>query len=246
MFHPTGIIKSNVYKCDKKFHIDSIIKMYDNEIGTLGVIFIDGKQILANTIKTFSETEYTAKCVYKNDMRLQKQFKGGGQSAQRFDRKEQGIRDGFLTKYDDKIWNLFYDKENNKAQVDILVICGCGTMYNELAKEKLITKYFGNITKILTSQHLNLSEINNKFSKDLLDINNSHITELKKLISVASEKLVYGSQDISKQLNLCTIEKLITNDKTIAKSLSYEPEIIVITNSSFLELYGGSIGIKYY
>jgi len=246
MFHPTGIIKSNVYKCDKKFHVDGIIKIYYNEIGTLGVIFIDGKKILANIVKTFSETEYTSKCIYKNDMRLQKQFKGGEQSAQRFDRKEQGIRDGFLTKYDDKIWNLFYDKENNKALVDILVICGCGTMYLELAKEKLITKYFGNMTKVVTSQHLDLTEINNKFTKDLLDLNNSHINELKELINIASEKLVYGAQDISKHLNTCMIEKLVTNNKEIAKSLSYEPEIIIITNSSFLELYGGTIGIKYY
>ena len=184
--------------------------MYDSEIGTLGVIFIDGKQMIANTVKTFSNTEYVAKCVYKNDMRLQKQFKGGGQSAARFDRKEEGIRNGFLTKYDDKVWNLFYDKENNKALVDILVICGCGTIYSELAKEKLITKYFGNITKISTLQHLNLGEINNKFSKDLLDINNNHITELKELINIASDKLVYGSQDIVKCLNECIIEKIVT------------------------------------
>lgn len=246
MFHPQGVIKSNVYKCDKKFHIDSILKMYDNEIGTIGVVFIDGKQIVLNEIKTFSENEYTTKCIYKDSMRLQKQFKGGGQSAQRFDRKEQGIRDGFLSKFDDKVWNLFYDKENNKAMIDILIICGCGTLYNELSKEKLISKYFNNITRVMATQYLDLNTINKKYYKDLLDLNNIHVFELKELISTANDKLVYGAKDIKQSLQECMIEKLVTTDKNIGKTLEYEPEIVVIEHSTFLESYGGTIGIKYY
>ena len=245
MFNPIDKIKMNIYKCDKCFHIDTILQMYETSVGTIGVIFIDGKQIIAHSIKCFTEDYYTSKCLLKDGIRLQNKFKGGGQSAQRFDRKEQNIRNGFLSKFDDKVWNQFYDKDNNKSCVNMLIICGPGIMYLELLKQPLISKYFGSIAKSFATDTLNLDKINSTYINNIYDLSNKHIDEIKKLIDTADDKLVFGKKEIEKCLNDCLISKVITTDKSF-KQNNNSADIILINRSNYIDTYGGSVGIKYY
>jgi len=246
IFKPEGVVKCNLYRCDKMFHVQSIIDMYNKEEGIIGTVFIDGKQIIINNIKSYTSDVFNAKCVYKNGMRLQSRFKTGGQSAQRFDRIERNIRDGYLTKYDDTVWNIFYDKHNNKPLIDILVICGPGTICSELSKCPLITKYFANITKVKPVAKLDIIAINKLYHYDLINLRNIHLVEIKELIEKADDRLLFGRDEILENLKLCTISKLITVDIHITDGINYEPDIIVIKNSSFLESYGGYIAVKYY
>ena len=60
------------------------MKMRGVKLALCRGVSINGKDFSATEIKSYSSTEFSSKCVYKNGMRLQKQFKGGGQSAQRF------------------------------------------------------------------------------------------------------------------------------------------------------------------
>ena len=228
------------------FHIQSILDMYNKEAGIMGAVFIDGKQIIITSIKSFEKNTFNSKCLFKSDMRLQSRFKSGGQSAQRFDRIELGIRHGYLSKFDNKVWEIFYDKHNNKSLIDILVICGPGTICSELAKCPLITKYYNNITRVKPIAKFDVPLINELYYDDLVSRNNIHLSELKELIEKADTRLLFGKEEVLENLKLCTIEKLVTIDKHIADGINYEPKIIIIKNSSFLESYGGSIAVKYY
>jgi len=228
------------------FHIQSILDMYDKEVGNMGTIFIDGKQIIINNIKSFKKDTFNTKYLYKSDMRLQSRFKSGGQSAQRFDRIELGIRNGYLSKFDDKVLEIFYDKQNNKSRIDMLVICGPGTICSELSKCPLISKYYNNIVRVKPIAKLDVKLIHDIYYDDMVSRNNVHLSDIKELIEKGDNRLLFGRDEVLENLKLCTIEKLVTMDKHITDGINYKPEIIIINNSLFLESYGGSIAVKYY
>jgi peptide subunit release factor 1 (eRF1) len=220
--------------------------MYDKEVGNMGTVFIDGKQIIINNIKSFKKDTFNTKCLYKSDMRLQSRFKSGGQSAQRFDRIELGIRNGYLSKFDEKVLEIFYDKQNNKSRIDMLVICGPGTICSELAKCPLISKYYNNIVRVKPIAKFDVKLIHDIYYDDMVSRNNVHLSDIKELIEKADNRLLFGRDEVLENLKLCTIEKLVTMDKHITDGINYKPEIIIINNSLFLESYGGSIAVKYY
>lgn len=220
--------------------------MYDGDRGSMGIVFIDGKKMNMHIVKCFSDTEYVSRCVQKDNMKLQSKFRGGGQSAQRFDRKEEGIRQGYLSKYDDLVRDTFYDKENNRSIVDLLVICGPGTLRNELSRGTLISKYFSKIMRVRACSNLNIESIVGEYFGDIMEFNNDHLVEIREMIERADDRLSFGAREIREGLKMCILEKVITSDKNIVKNLNYEPEIIILENSSFLDMYGGSIGVRYY
>jgi peptide subunit release factor 1 (eRF1) len=220
--------------------------MYDRDLGKMGIVFIDGKVMNIHIVKTYTPTEFTSQTISKNSMKLQNGTRRGGQSANRIQRIGKGIRDGYLSEFSDKIWNTFYDKDKNIVKIDILIICGPGTLYDELSKDTTIQKYFGNVMETLAVKDLEIDKLNERFSHVLLDAKSEIMTEVSDIIKTDSDKLVFGKTEVKKYLDMCMLEKVIVNEKSILDKITYEPEIHVLEESKMLHDYGNYIGIKYY
>lgn len=249
LFEPVIKINESFYRCDSKFHIESIVGMYRNDHIINGIVYTDGK------VCVYYELKYgVLSKIMSSSIHLQNQFKNGGQSANRLMRNREIQRDHYITMMAERVIESFYDKKTNLSKVQNVIFCGPAQFKIEISQHKLIKSFFD-------EQHvhiINMSELNYDLLMDFIDkmddpMEKTIIAEIRKLIAMADNRLIFG-KEISQSLGDFQIETLYIHKDIVDQSLMdliNNPEIskrvkIIKISSHMITEYGGMIGVKYY
>ena len=252
IFEPVQKIQRSYYLCDSRFHLEEIIPMYDNSLAHRvdGAVYVDGSKCVMSFIQ-----DNRMKVVDQIDIRLISQFKNGGQSANRLERIVDENRSSFVKKVVEMCIDTFYDKKESSSKISNLIIYGPSRFKNDVDnhdKPKL-SKYFESITLFTTQDAYQIDDILEHLSEMVDPKENTEIIKIRELIALADGKIVFGDE-IMPNLKACMLEKLVITVDQYAEiidgtDLPYSPEIIIVRgslNSTFLEMYGGIIGVKWY
>ena len=252
LFSPPHPIKKFYYKCDKKFHLDDLIVLYEKHDNN-AIVLISGKRTdfyLHNPVET--------KFLKTMTITLPNQFKAGGYSAPRFER----IRNEKISIYIKKICELMvsYYVTNGVFNCKKIIIAGPAELKELVCKEDLFIKYFSTklagiftIGEIVnTSIYQVISLASNKIDLALCDEDN-HISNIESMILDPNKinLIVFGQDNVlslfyANQLKEIYIFHLSSYYDEIIGSHRDKTKIIAIKNNVFAAKYGQIIGIKYF
>jgi peptide subunit release factor 1 (eRF1) len=245
---PPKPIKQNFYKCDKILHLQTINNMYgeDFEHENIGFSIINGENITLYLSTLINRKLIETKKILSYDWNPQKKQKKGGQSAQRIGRKRENKIDQFIKlSCELVIDNLLCYK------LETLVIVGESLnkkkLYDKLVKENIIES---NKILLIQSSEKNVEKLFND-CKDKIITNRDIESELKQMIELNSDKLVFGKKEVKHELKNNMLQKIMI-DRTlydiikekINKTNNYNCEIEILDEKLFM--YDGIVGIKFY
>lgn len=245
-------ISESFYRCDSKFHIESIVGMYSEDHIIHGVVYTDGKTCVNYELKYGSLNK-----IMTSSIHLQNQFKSGGQSAVRFARNREIQRDNYITKMAERIIESFYDKDTNLPRVKNLIFCGPAQFKNEISEHKLIKNFFdAQFIHIINMGEMDYNLLMDTVNKMDDAEEKNIVTEIRELIALADNRLIFGT-DIIACIDNCEIKTLYIHKDIMDESdncvigLIKDPEInkrikIIKISSHMIMEYGGMIGIRYY
>jgi peptide subunit release factor 1 (eRF1) len=246
VFEPKLPLKSCMYRCDSKFHLDELLDMYQ-DYPTFGVVFTDG-----NLCDMYQVRAARWLKIDDVDVFLQGQFKNGGQSANRLQRKRDILRGWNLTRIAEDLVELFFDRENQAATVKALVLCGPAQFKQQLAAHKLVQSYFREGAVVV----YNIASLDKNLLNGLLveleandPVAQKSERELEQLIRDCDERLLFGAAEVEQALADSLAKVVFTNDKTkfAGRDFGYRLELVVLPCSSkLMAQYEGLIGLKFY
>lgn len=198
IFEPPKAIKRSEYFCDKRFHVESLIPLYQKE-ELIGIVFINGKET------EYLSYDYISKEVIKlesRETRLKKHNKGGSSSA-RFGRLHKEAIVHYLKK-------IVEDIEEIYENFDYLVICGIGERKDEIIhyfsknlKEKVIDVFSTDKLDDKTFEHIIEVYITQKRKEEY-----KYLSYFQNEIDKDTNKAVYGYEDTKEHLQNGLLQKL--------------------------------------
>lgn len=248
---PKPILKSE-YKCDKSFHVDSVLSLYDQpEI--CGLIWIDGQN---TTFYSIDMTSLDSQKIDDRSTRLKKHNKGG-QSAARFGRLHQES----VTKYLKGIaedTREHFSNENTKT----IIIGGHGKKRAQLVpylSGDIRTKLIGTIT--LTEK----DTIPDTYEKMKITYNEYQVREEEQLLGYFDDhiqndtnKAIYGPVTVKKYLKNGYLERIYVDQDYYGDRIyqvekvckRYGCNLILIGKSSMshtlIQSYGHIFGVSWF
>ena len=245
---PINKIKTNFYRCDNRFHLDKLLAFNKQEVGKMLIAYINGKTMNLTEIISYTNVFFKTREIDKKSMRLQNNFRKGGQSASRLERIGNSIRKHYISEFEE-----FIVSESRKNNYDLLVLSGPGTLKTELSRTTNIIKWFEKTgkLKLIAQDKLDLVMINKIYYPALVDLKNTNIVEFQKLIDLCSEKLLFGRDEILTALTSFTIKKLVILESNVKDKIKQAIDnsnaiVIIVPVSAFLDTYSGMIGQKWY
>ncbi len=243
---PPNPIKKFIYKCDRRFYVDDIIKLYET-YDDYAIVLASGKQTL---LYTYNENNTTL--VKSISETIPNQHKTGGQSAVRFSR----IRDEIIGWYVKKIITemVKHYTKDGIFYLKGLIIAGPAEIKKMISDDDTYTKIFSkNLLKIMTIDEINDQSITKVInsSRDVFKIDDT-IKSIENLISNPStiDLVVFGNGDVSKLLELGQLKELYIYqdyyDTIDFTKINDKTKIIKFGNQSMYKKYGQMIGVKYY
>lgn len=250
LFSPPHPIKKFFYRCDRKFHLDDLIKLYEIH-DDYAIVLISGKRT-EFYLHNINQTKFL-KAI---DESLPNQHKTGGQSAQRFGR----VRDEKITWYAKKIAEnmVHYYVKNGQFGCKGLIIAGPAEMKDLVSEQDLFTQFF----KKYLLKTLTISEITDQSIYSVVQLSADVMTsdlEEKKLIDSFEEmivnpdlldKLIFGTKEVMTKFTSGHLEEIFVSNKYENKDLilksNTKTKIHIIKSSSFTAKYDELVGIKYY
>ena len=238
IFEPYKPINRNVYKCDLRFHIDDIVDMYKNDIVN-GVVYVDGKECSFYTVN-----DNFVKRVKNDTMHLQKKFGRGGSSHERLRRIGEQIRESSVNQIIEAIVGIFYDKKNNRSKISNLLVCGPATLKYEIGKSSVVKQYFSHV-HVLAMQHFSGGVVVDFFSNLEDPIYRKNLDDVKQMISLGDERLVFGGDIFDRDKIVGVIYVDVNCDVDEISEFSQNIEIKRVPFGS-LDMYGQKIGVKWF
>lgn len=250
LFSPPHPVKKFFYRCDRRFHLDDLLKLYEVH-DNYAIVLISGKRT-----EFYLHNVNQTKFLKGLDESLPNQHKTGGQSAPRFGR----IRDEKIGWYVKKIAELMvkmYITPRGFVHKG-LILAGPAEIKDLIRKHELFIQFFDkHLLKILTISEITDQSINQviNLSSDIFATNTveqESINNLEKLIKNPSgiDLLVFGTDDVLISFKLGQLKEIYVNNNFIDKEdiLNHETKtnIIIIDSAGFVSKYGDLVGIKYY
>jgi peptide subunit release factor 1 (eRF1) len=254
LFESPKKINISFYRCDNKFHLDDILDMFCNET-LIGVCLLSGEELkIYNVSLTGAHVE--PKLIKKLEIKLPNKQKKGGQSAVRFARNADIVRNQYVNKYSENIVSSYMTENNTKCNVSKIIIAGFGYMPDDVIETPLFQQYL----KKYLYKKLSINSINDmtvvKIIQDLNigmteDLSKSVDTEIKTLVEQNSNMLGFGKTECMEFLESENVAKLFVNTNLINREtrdilIRYQYLEIVESMSYQLELYGGWLCVKKY
>ena len=217
LIEPPKPIKKTEYYCDKQFHVDSILNLYNPPV-TCGLIFINGENCQLFTVDVSNNDK--TKCGKVST--FLKQHHKGGSSAARFGR----IHDEKVVKY---LKDISEEVNNTFNDIDKIVVGGISKRPDQLIQylhTDVAKKIIGHIVMTQFDDQVveKMIEMCDKFESE------KELKQLKDFTDAIDGKSniipIYGEKDINEGLELGTISKLFlcsklsenrTNDLSISK-----------------------------
>lgn len=255
IFSPPKKINKKIYRCDKKFHLDDILVMYDNQIN-YGIALISGNEYRYYLVE-ITGTHKAYRLLSSDDIELQKKMRRGGMSASRINRHRVLKENHYVRDMAEMLVKTYMKNNNTRCMVDKLIVAGPSDMKNKVIQEDITQQYFSKIITTVTCSVITDNTINeiyykcqnmfitsdNKESKIIMD-------EISDLISNNPDKLIFGFDEVLSELKNQNIEKLI-----IDKDMNNKDKIIKLLNDKiqFIETdkrnlrgFGCAIAIRYF
>lgn len=203
LLEPPKPITKSEYICDKRFHLDSLLTMFEDD-DVYGVVFITGKMYSIYKIyKSYNHLSY--KKISENKVDLPRKHNKGGQSSVRFGRLHDEKELAYIKKVSEIVIRVF-------ADIKQLIIAGPSEKKNLLRNSDLIIKYFDKIVSTVITPKIttnNINEILCKISNNLDNDDDKIIKRIEELLFLADDKLVFSIEEIQELLNCNSLNELI-------------------------------------
>lgn len=250
LISPPRPINKFIYKCDRKFHLDDLIKLYET-YENYAVVLISGKRTefyLYNINQTIFLKGY--------DIELPNQHKTGGSSAARFGR----IRDEKINRYSKKILEFmvnFYVK-NGKFDYRGLIIAGPAEIKNLVKEQELFVQFFNKyLLKILTINEITKTSIYQVISKsaEILTSESNEKNLIDKFEEIlinpnSTDSIIFGTNEVLSEFKLGHLKEIFISNKYNKKEeileINNKTKINIIKSTDFTKKYGELVGIKYF
>lgn len=254
LFEPPKKINISFYRCDNKYHLDNVLDMYNNE-NLIGVCLLSGEELrVYNIAITGSHIESTL--LKKRTIKLPNKQKKGGQSAVRFARNADIVRNDYVNKYAEDIVSSYMSENNTKCNVTKIIIAGYGFMPDDVINSQLfqqyLKKYLYKKISINTIDDVTaikiIKDLSNNLSDDLAkNVDNEILT----FVNENPDIVGFGRNECMSYIESNNAIKLYLSknmtDQHTKNILKEFPQLEVIESlSSQLELYGGWLCIKKY
>lgn len=254
LFEPPKKINISFYRCDNKFHFDNILDMYNNE-NLIGVCLLSGEELRIYSV-SITGSHVEPRLVKRITICLPNKQTKGGQSAVRFARNADIVRNQYVIKYVENIVNAYMTENNTKCNVSKIVVAGFGYMPDDVIENALFKQYLNKYLykKLVISSIDDLTVV--KIIKDLhlvlsTDLATNVDTEIKSLIENNADMIGFGKNECINYIESKNITKLFVNKNLMTQDIRdifmrCKNINIIESNSSQLELYGGWLCVKKY
>lgn len=250
MWTPPNPVKKFYYRCEKEFHLDDLITLYDI-MDDYAIVLISGKRCdfyLYNSNRT--------QLVRTIEESLPSQHKTGGQSAQRFER----IRDERIGWYVKKIIELmiqFYVK-NGLTKIKGLIMAGPSHLKDQILSEDMFKIFQPKLLKILTIPEIDDGSILKVISMatDVLSTDYDDQQLLNKFEEILhdprkSDLLIFGTNQVVQMFDQGLLAEVYvgTADYEFTNhfvNVNSKTKINIFRSKEFAKKYGDIVGVTYY
>ena len=242
---PLTPIRSNYYRCDKRFHTDILEyimnKTYMSCI-TLGIVSVTGS---SSTLYKVSRN--TATCVWSDDVRRQNSTRRGGQSAARIQR----IRD-----MDVHIWEqtISAHVQKNHKLFDGVLVVGNGPLFQRFSCAQMVDKIgfnkFTNESEISVCLLIKWFKQFETILQKKVELN--IMKRLKRFVQLSPEKLIYGLQELTVLSTQSNVKRLVVHQTMVdtftglMETCEKVGATVRVVSDPWILDFGGIMGIKYY
>lgn len=227
IIEPRKPIKKCDYICDNIFHTDYLLSQYEPE-SMVGLVLISGTHSITYKI-TKTGDYFDHSLIKKITVELQKRQKKGGSSSARIGRIRDEKEEKYVKQVANMIINSYLENNNTRYVCSNLIISGPSELKHKVMKEPIFEQYFkGRVLEIIDSTaddgvvHKLVNDCKNIISNYVNSDFKNQLDKLNDLIRDASDKLVFGSKNIIKSLELCSLEYVFVD---ITKMAEYGTEI---------------------
>jgi len=257
LFEPQKKIKNVYYRCDVKFHIDSILEMYDEE-SLYGLCLVSGDTLEIYNVSIVGSL-IDLKCIYKKDIRLMNKHNKGGQSSVRFGRLADQNRDDNANIISELIVNSYMYDNHTKCKIKQLIVGGPAVMKYDVCNTPLFKQFLSKyLFKIVNTNGISKTTANEVMESIIDEIRFLDVKQindkLTTLVSTSHDMLLFGEDECLSNIATNNIVTIYVNKSVIDESTKdlllntkKESEInVVITESDVLKTFGDWVGIKKY
>jgi len=218
---PIRPLRTGMYHCDGKFHVDPLLEQLADEI-SYGFVILDG-----SGCHMYSVSGDTYTLVWKHgDPGLPKKHGRGGQSAPRFGRLRQIARAAWISLVAKQLNVAFTDKTTGNVAVSGIVLCGSGELKQHLQQRTnvLDDRVAASILPTLVDlQYGGNAGIQEAIKKAAPLINDHSFTRQRGILVTFMEGIsndtgliAYGAEDTLHALHAGAVETLL-----LSETLSY-------------------------
>ncbi len=233
--------------------------MYTDE-QNFGITLISGNGFMLYKL-TKSGSHIEATCLYDSSVRLQKKQKKGGQSAPRIERIRQEKEHNYVKKVSAKMIEYYMINNHTELTVSGILVGGPAQMKRKVVEYSETQKMLGNhILKIVDTPEISTSVVWDVYENCIDVISNTEdkealhlIEEIRDMISIADQKLVFGMDEVIFGLENCMLKKVLISSELekgmmdrIEKLNTYGCEIIRTNPLNYKSIGIDTIGIKWY
>lgn len=136
---PVVPLKRFWYRCDKKFHLDDVICLFQEPKQHYGLILVSG-----SLTQFWTWTPEQSQVVRRIKKVPPSQHKTGGQSAQRFDRLYSEWFDAYVAEIVDTTVGIW--TEQGQSTILGVVVAGPGLLKKRVIESKTYKQYFESLT----------------------------------------------------------------------------------------------------
>lgn len=235
------------YRCDKVFHLDELIKLYEKH-DYYAIVLVSGK-----IVELYIHSNVNTKLIRKIEMSLPNQHKTGGQSAQRFERIRNEKIGWFIKKIMECMINSFVDHGQFKYKG--LIVAGPGELKNTISDNDLFIKYFAkHLLKILTISEIKSQTINDVIGKSIDVFEHQDLDIFRKLEKQildpnGTDLIVFGDEAHTLFIDGKLKELYVSGNYDQIDLILHtknKTQIFQMKQKVFESKYGMLVGVKYY
>jgi len=247
IFEPPNPVNKFYYKCDRHFHLDDLLELY-NIYDTYAIVLISGKRT-----DMYVHSSNNTQLIKSLQFELPSQHKTGGSSAARMGRIRDEKINLSIRKTAETMISL-YVKDNVFQHIG-LILAGPASIKEKIQSEKIFVQHFNKyLLRTITIAEIEDNSIYYVVAS-IMDISSGLcmsgdvVAKFETMISDPEiiDLIVFGTSDVLDEYNAGNLAELFI-DKDMLDIITINPKTIVqvIQNSEFINKYGSLVGIKYF
>ncbi|SIP85853.1 Peptide chain release factor eRF/aRF, subunit 1, partial [Pacmanvirus A23] len=241
LIEPPLPVRKNYYRCDKRFHVESIQDLFI-EHKTIGAVIINGENAKFYRLKGTEITQVAHFSVHR-----QKKQKKGGQSAPRFQR----IRLDQISEYIHKTIDIISSEYITSGVANIPALIISGSLRDSLLSDARFPTVVKQIAHLHTSDDIVtiMNDSSQLIAKLLGNETDKQLVEFFENVEQQNPKYIYGRGEINTALELGLVKTLfIANTLNVNLKNTKNTNCVVVSGSQCDKLiqFGGIAAILHY